>query len=107
MSLQYTGYRSVSVTQASNYPDVPRTAPILESHANKIGSQANVVDGIATRLHDLADRLFGREVSKLDQNKQGATPVPETALGKISDANDALSRAIDKCGSAMQRLEAL
>lgn len=88
--------------------DVPRTMPILESHATKIGNQANVVDGIATRLHDLADRLIGREMSKLDPNKASApTPVPDSALGKISDANDYLNRAIDKCGSALGRLEAL
>lgn len=86
---------------------LPRTQPILEAHANKIGSQANTIDGIATRLHDLADRLLGREPSKLDPNKQGATPVPDSALGKISDANEYLNRAIDKCGSALGRLEAL
>lgn len=85
----------------------PRTTPILEAHANKIGSQANTVDGIATRLHDLADRLLGREPSKLEPKPPGATPVPDSALGKISDANDGLNRAIDKCGSALSRLEAL
>lgn len=87
--------------------EMPRTTGLLESACNRIGSKANEVDGIATRLHEIADRVFGNEPSKLDNAKSVSTPPAPYAAGQLAESHAALERAVGYLGRVIQRFEQL
>jgi hypothetical protein len=93
--------------QTATQADTPRTLGLLEGTCNRIGSRANEVDGIATRLHEIADRIFGSEPSKIDNAKSAPTPSPPYAAGQIAESHAALERAVGYLGRVLQRFEQL
>lgn len=92
---------------AGTAADMPRTSGLLEQQINRVGSKANEIDGIATRLHEIADRVFGTEPSKLSPAGDAKSPRPPYAAGQLSEAHDALDRATNYLGRVLARFEAL
>lgn len=108
--MQQTGYAQAisyagqSALGASNA--LEQVTPVLEGQAKRLNASAQDIEGLANRLHALADRLLGQ--TPVGDGKAGApTPAPTHSIGKLNDAHGWLENARVNLSSAVSRLESL
>jgi hypothetical protein len=100
------GYADQSYAQQINVGNnAPKAIPLVDQQVDRVNSNARVLEALAHRLHDVADRLFGGCV----QGKEGAekAPSPTSSLGRLAEAHDWNDRALTLLKTAVDRLEAL
>lgn len=99
-------YTTSSMTTVGLADDAEITQTIIEAHANRLSHQATAVGSLANRAHELANRLLGPEDRRWD-GTCGDRPEPQSAIAKLSDAQDILEARRDDLELALQRLERL
>jgi hypothetical protein len=76
---------------------------LVESHVLRLSESAGAIEGLASRLHKLADELFGPAGQVA--GKEGQAPGPCSSLAKLTEVQVRQDRAITSLRAAVERLE--